>query len=335
MKKFHIRLLLFCIVITSIFTGCGKSNEPISKTGVYFDTVISVTLYDSAYSSQLEECFSMAEKYENLFSAKKEGTDIWRINHSQGQRVTVDDETIAILEEGIAYSKASNGTFDITVGALSDLWDFSENSNKVIPSQDEIDKALTTISYENIVIENNQVTLKNPDTKIDLGGIAKGYIADKFKEYLNDQGITEGIINLGGNVLTLGPKSGESKTYNIAIQKPDSTDGDSVASVKITDESVVTSGTYQRYFEVDGKRYHHILDLNTGYPVQNDLEAVTIIGPASLQCDALSTTVFLMGLDDGMDYVENLENVEAIFITTDGTIYHTSGIGTTIPYQEN
>ena len=155
-----------------------------------------------------------------------------------------------------------------------------------------------------------------------------------MKAYLNKQGITSGLINLGGNVLCVGPKTGEEKTYTIAIQKPFSEDGTVLATVKVSDASVVTSGTYQRYFEVNGKRYHHILDLKTGYPCNNTLDSVTIISKKSVDCDALSTTVFLMGLDDGLSYVENLSGVEAIFVTTNGDIKYTSGIGKTIPFEQ-
>lgn len=334
MKKIHALGLSFCLFMTLLsLGGCGKTTEPISKTGFYFDTVITITLYDASYEKELDHCFSMAKKYENLFSAQKEGTDIWKINHSQGQAVEVSDETIDILNAGIAYSKSSNGKFDITVGKLSSLWDFSESSSKEIPSVEAIQEALATINYQNIVIDGNMVSLTDPNAAIDLGGIAKGYIADQMKAYLNDQGVQSGLINLGGNVLCVGPKDGDEKSYKIAIQKPFSEDGTALATVKVADDSVVTSGTYQRYFEIDGKRYHHILDLSTGYPCDNDLDSVTIISHDSLTCDALSTTVFLMGLDDGLAYVESLSDVEAIFVTSDGSIQYTSGIGKTIPFE--
>ena len=334
-KKLYIFALSFCLLCSSIFLGgCSSPKDQISKTDFYFDTVITITLYDAAYEKELEHCFSMAAKYENLFSAQKGNTEIWQINHSNGKPVTVSDETIALLEAGIEYSKKSNGTFDITVGKLSSLWDFSENSAKHLPSEDEIAAALATIDYHNVIIDGNTVTLTNPDAAIDLGGIAKGYIADQMKAYLNKQGITSGLINLGGNVLCVGPKTGEEKTYTIAIQKPFSEDGTVLATVKVSDASVVTSGTYQRYFEVNGKRYHHILDLTTGYPCNNTLDSVTIISKKSVDCDALSTTVFLMGLDDGLSYVENLSGVEAIFVTTSGDIKYTSGIGKTIPFEQ-
>lgn len=335
-KKGQSAFLSVVLLLNFIFlSGCSKAEEPISKTGIYFDTVITITLYNSAYEEQLAHCFVMAEEYENLFSAQKEGSEIYTLNHSKGEAVTVSAETIALLQKGIYYSALSEGRFDLTVGSLSSLWDFSEESEHKIPSSGEISDALATVDYRSLVIDEASSTarLTNPSAAVDLGGIAKGYIADQMKAYLLSEGITSGLINLGGNVLAVGPKDGDVSTYSIAIQDPFSSSGEAIASVKITDQSVVTSGTYQRYFDVDGKRYHHILDLSTGYPSDNGLSSVTIIADESLLCDALSTTVFLMGLSDGLSYVESLDGVEAIFITEDGAIQTTSGMGKTIPFS--
>ena len=332
MKKSIYVLLTICLFCTSIFfTACSKRNTAVSKTGCYFDTVITITLYCKDADRYMEECFSIAQKYEDLFSATKEGSDIYKLNHNQGQPLTLNPETVTLIQSGMDYAKASDGSFDLSVGELSSLWQDAIKA-KQVPDKDDIATALSAVSWKNIVIKDNQVQLNN-NAQIDLGGIAKGYIADRMKEYLLSQGIQNGLINLGGNVLAVGPKDADSSSYNIAIQKPFSEDGEPVASVKITDQSVVTSGTYQRYFEEKGHVYHHILDLDTGYPCENNLDSVTIICNKSIDGDALSTTVFLMGLKSGMEYVESLADTEAIFITKDGTIYKTSGIGTTIPYE--
>ncbi len=328
MKKKVSSLLFICIFILNLFTGCGsETTTSTSKSAFYFDTIVTITLYeDEETASELfDGCFALAEKYESMFSTTLEGSDIYRINHAAGAAVTVDEETITLIQTGIAYAKASDGAFDITVGALSDLWDFSNNEGE-IPSEEEIADALSTVSYQNIIIDGNTVSLSNPETQIDLGGIAKGYIADQMKAYLLEQGVTSALINLGGNVLCVGEKV-DGSDYQIGIQEPFSEDGEVIASVSVSDKSVVTSGTYQRYFEVNGEIYHHILDLSTGYPCNSGLSSVTIISETSIEGDALSTTVFLMGLEDGLAYVESLENVEAIFISDDGTITTTSNMG--------
>jgi thiamine biosynthesis lipoprotein len=335
MKKKLSLLLSLCLCILYVSTGCGTSTaEPVSKTGLYFDTVITLTLYGED-ASYMDDCFALAQKYEDLFSRTKEGTDVWNINHNQGTPVAVSEETFSLIQTGISYCEASGGAFDITVGALSDVWDFT-SEDAVLPSAQEIALAKETVDYHNILLdeENQTVMLTTPGTEIDLGGIAKGYIADRIKNYLLEQGVTSGLINLGGNVLCVGPKDSEDAYYTIAIQKPFSEDGEPIASLKLTDQSAVTSGTYQRYFTYDGVIYHHILDLSTGYPCQNGLTSVTIISDTSVDGDALSTTCFLMGLEDGMAYVESMENVEAIFITEDNELHCTSGIGHSISFTE-
>ncbi|MGN0342002.1 MAG: FAD:protein FMN transferase [Roseburia sp.] len=312
--------LLLCFLSTA---GCSN-KEPISKTGFYFDTVITITLYDNAQADLLDQCFALAHRYELLFSTTIEESDISRINASAGEPVTVSHETIELLQQGISYGDISGGRFDITIGALSSLWNFSDNSG-VVPEDENIQEALQTVDYHSIRIDGNTVTLLNPDTRIDLGGIAKGYIADHMKTYLCEHGVTSGIINLGGNVLVIGAKT-DGSAYTIGIQKPFEDTGSAIASLKITDQSVVSSGVYERYFETDDTLYHHILDPQTGYPYNNHLLGVSIICDSSVDGDALSTTAFSMGLFQGMAFIESLPDTEAIFITDDYALHTTSGI---------
>lgn len=342
-KHFFLYIMTFALLLTGTgsLTGCRASNQKIVKSGFYFNTIISVTIYDASKEHLLEECFQLADMYEGYFSTTIPDSDIAKINASAGTPVEVHDETIDLLELGIYYGKLSNGKFDITIGKLSDLWDFStkaliedeQMSEAYLPSASAIEKALATVDYSAISIDGNTVTLKNPESAIDLGGIAKGYIADQMKAFLNENGVTSGIINLGGNVLTLGAKA-NGDSYTIGIQKPFSEDGSAIASVQITDKTVVSSGIYERYFEVNGQLYHHILDTVTGYPYENNLLEVTIITDSSANADALSTTCFSLGLEEGLKLIESLENTEAILITDDYEIHTTSGIGTTIPFQK-
>lgn len=325
--------LILSVLILALSSCTDTSVEPVTKTGFYFDTVISITLYGQEKTSYIDKCFDLAETYESYFSTTIETSDVAQINSHIGEPVTVHEETVELIRKGMDYYETSNGKFDITIGKLTSLWDFSGGENNV-PSSAEIESYLPSVDASGIVIDKNTVMLTRPDSAIDLGGIAKGYIADRMKEYLNSQGITSGTINLGGNVLVLGPKEyQDKKTYTIGIQEPFAQDGTSIAAVTITDESVVTSGIYQRYFEKDGVLYHHILDPDTGYPCENDLASVTIINHSSVDGDALSTVCFMMGLEKGMDYVESLDDTEAIFITRDGDVYYTTGIGTKIPFE--
>ena len=306
----------FYILIALILTGCSiKAKEPISKTGIYFDTVIQIDIYDSSDTKLLNQCFEYCESFEQTISRTIETSEIYKINHSKGNPVEVSDMTIELLQKGIEYGDLTNGKFDITIAPLMELWDFKNNSGDV-PSHDDILEALSHVNYKNIVIDGNKVSLSDPDAAIDLGGIAKGYMADYLKEYLISEGIENALINLGGNILTVGSKP-DGTPYYLGIQKPFDKQGTTITSVKVTDSSVVSSGVYERYFEVDNTLYHHILDTTTGYPCDNNLLGVTILSEKSVDGDALSTSCFVLGLDAGQKLIKTLDGVDAIFITED------------------
>lgn len=348
MKKY----LYFLLVISSAFlmTGCGRVSEPCSQTGFYFDTVIQITLYESQYASALEECFSMAEAYETLFSASKEGSDIWNLNHAKGKPVEISKETYDLLKEAVYYAELTEGKIDPTTLPLSRLWGFYSETDDMditenipiqgdsaqnipasrVPSPEEIETCLSHVDYRLLSLseENGQyiAVLNDAGAQADLGFIAKGYIADKMKEYLVSQGVESGIIDLGGNILTIGEKP-DGSSYSVGI-KPLDENGLPVTVLSVTDKSVVTSGIYERCFEENGVSYHHILDAVTGYPAENELYGVTILSGSSMTGDALSTTCMLLGLEDGIQLIESLPETEAVFITKDKTVYKTSGLRT-------
>lgn len=331
--KHTLFFFLSCLMAAVFLSGCGRITEPVSRTEFYFDTVISITLYDGADFSKehttriLDDCFSQCARYETLFSRSKEGSDVWKINHSQGKPVTVSDDTIRLTKEALSFCAETDGLFDITIAPLSDLWDFSsaKKDRHTVPSPEARNRLLPLIDYRFVQFTEHTVTLSKKNAALDFGGVAKGYIADRLKEFLLSEGVTSALINLGGNVLTIGKKP-DGSPFLVGIQKPFSDTGDSVAVVPIEDASLVSSGIYERYFETDGKRYHHILNPKTGMPVQNDLLSVTILSPDSTKADALSTACFLMGLKDGLSYIETLPDVEALFITKDYALHSTSGM---------
>jgi len=310
--------MLFCLLTVYIFllNGCAiNKNEPISKTGVYFDTVIQIDIYDSSDTELLDQCFEYCETFEQTISRTIETSEIYQINHAKGIPVEVSDMTIELLQKGIEYGVLTNGKFDITIAPLIELWDFKNNTGDV-PANEDILEALSHVNYKNIVIDQNQVSLKDPDAAIDLGGIAKGYMADYLKEYLISEGIESALINLGGNILTIGSKP-DGNPFNLGIQKPFDKQGTAITSVEVTDSSVVSSGVYERYLEVDNTLYHHIIDTDTGYPCDNNLLGVTILSEKSVDGDALSTSCFVLGLDAGQKLIKTLDGVDAIFITED------------------
>lgn len=318
----HLKLITLSALSLFLLSGCSKdqTDQTLTYTDSLFDTVISVQIYDSDDESLIDNCKEICTKYDDMFSNTKNDSEISKINNANGQAVEVSDDTISLLKTAIHYGDISNGKFDITISPVSSLWDF-QSEDPEIPDDTDIQSALAHVNYKNIQINGNQVSLTDSEAAIDLGGIAKGYIADQLKDYLESQGVEHAMINLGGNVLAIGKKP-DGSDYNIGIQKPFDTTGDPITSVKIADQSVVTSGDYQRYFKKNGKIYHHILNPSTGYPYDNGLSSVTIITDSSVNADALSTTCFALGLDDGMKLVNSTDHVEAVFITSDDKLHY-------------
>ena len=235
--------------------------------------------------------------------------------------VRVSDDTFKVIKEAIDFSKASNDTFDISIGPIIDLWGIGTDNAKV-PTKEDIQSKLSLVNYKNILLDENthSVKLSKKNMKIDLGGIAKGYAADKIYAYLKEENLESALINLGGNIYALGTKS-NNQPFSIGIQDPTKARGNSIGNIKISNKSVVTSGIYERYLEFNDKIYHHMLDPHTGYPFDNNLSSVTIVSDTSMICDALSTTTFGLGIEGGMKLIDDMDGVDAIFITKDKKVY--------------
>ncbi len=315
MKKLKKLLILLCPLC--LLTGCTSvsKNEQNQVTGIYFDTVVQIQAW-GVDSDILEHCKDICQTYEDKFSTEIPNSEIAQINRAQGQPVTVSDDTIDILKTALYYCQLSDGKFDITIAPVSKLWDFNGEHSGTIPDATSISSALTHVGYQNVVIDGNTVTLKDPEAQIDLGGIAKGYIADKLKEYLLSQNVNHALINLGGNVLAVGNRY-DDQPFTIGIQKPFDEQNKAITQLEITDQSVVSSGNYERYFKKNDIIYHHILDTSTGYPCQNNLYQVTIVSDSSVDGDALSTTCYALGYEEASKLIKQLDGIKAIFITED------------------
>lgn len=317
-KKMIVFLLLVCMLC-----GCQQQSDFISDKQFCLDTIVEITLYDSKSRDILKQCFDLCDKYELVFSSTNEKSELYKINHSNNklQEQTISDDLYEVINEGLKYCEMSDGQFDITIGSISSLWDF-KSSNPEIPDQNEINANLQNVSYKNIQLSKNKITYSNENTMIDLGAIAKGYIADQIKNYLLDKGVHSALINLGGNILCIGNKLDEK--FMIGLTDPQATN-QSILSLQIDDMSVVTSGTYQRYFEVDGQIYHHILNPKTGYSYDNGLTSVTIISQKSIQGDALSTVCFALGKEKGIELLNSIDHVSGCFIDDHNQISYSKG----------
>ena len=324
-RNIRITVFLLSVSVLLLSSGCQKnpSQMSISDVGFYFDTVVEIKLNGTEDESILKECFDLMAEYESLLSRTREGSDVWKINHSAGTPVSVSEDTVSLIRLARKYYDLSDGAFDITIAPYVTLWDFQNNPG-TIPTKDELLAASKHVGFEHVQVSGNTVTLADPETQIDLGGIAKGFIADRLKEYLAKKGIESAWINLGGNVLTIGMKPDKSP-WKIGIRKPFGAADETAAVISVSGKSVVTSGTYERYFEKDGTIYHHILEPKTGEPVQNHLYSVTILSDSSADGDALSTTCFVLGKEDGLALVESLDGIEAMFITDEQELIYSSG----------
>lgn len=323
--------LLFLSMIT--FSACSSkdiedSSKPyIEETQLFMGTVCSVRIYDKQDPKYIKEAFKEIKDIENKMSINILDSELSEVNKNAGKApVKVSDKTFYVVEKGIDYSKLSKGNFDITIGPLVQLWDIG-GDNPRVPMEDEINSAISKIDYNNIEMNKitNEIFLKKEGMVIDLGAIAKGYTADSIKDILLSNGVEKAIINMGGNVVVVG-KNDKEEPWKIGIQDPTSPRGAYIGIIDAEDKSIVTSGIYERFLEANGVKYHHILNPFTGYPWESEIAGVTIVSEYSVDGDALSTTTFSLGVEKGLEFIERLDNVEAIFVTTDKNVYITSGL---------
>ena len=325
-KKLPVILIIVVAILFSLFMIIkNKKEDKYSSTYYNLGTINEITLYDITKKDCdriLKKCESILKDIDNKMSSQITSSEISKINNKAGDDyVKVSDDTYYVIKESIIFSSMSNDTFDISVGPIVDLWEIGTENAKV-PTKKEIKDKLPLVNYKDILLNDNSksVKLAKKDMKIDLGGIAKGYAADKIYEYLKEEKLESALINLGGNIYVLGSKE-NNQPFSIGVQDPTKPRGNSIGNIKVSNKSVVTSGIYERYLEKNNKIYHHMLDPHTGYPFDNNLSSVTIVSDKSIICDALSTTTFGLGVEKGLKLVENLDGVDAIFITKDKKIY--------------
>ena len=314
MKFRYIALCVACILCLNL---CGCTAQPVEKQSFALDTFITVRILSGGDVQDAEAALSRIDECERLLSAHREGSDIVRING--GETVAVDVLTERVLRGAMELHQISGGALDVTLYEVSQLWDY-KSENPRVPAQDEVTAALNHRGVERIVLKDHTVTAQG--TKIDLGAIAKGAIGDEARKTLRDCGVKSAILNLGGNIITLGEKPGGSG-WTIAIEDPLG-DGQ-VGTVRLHgDWALATSSGTQRYFTVDGKTYHHILDPETGYPAHSGLASVTIIAPDGLTADALSTAVFVMGEEKAREMFDAHGlyemDISAVLVRDDGSI---------------
>lgn len=290
-----LNLLVLSVIVCFCFSSCSEKKA--SSTEFALNTVINITAYGDKADEALSAAFKEVKRIENLLSCHIDTSEISKINNSAHlSPVEVSQETADVLSKAIDVSKKTSGAFDISVKPLVDLWDIKAENPK-IPSDEEIENALSVVGYENIVIEGSSVSFKKEGMQIDLGGAAKGYCTDMVIKKLKEYGVKNALIDLGGNIYALG-KNEQGGKWKIGLQDPSGERGKHFSVEEISDKTAVTSGSYERYFEKDGKIYHHIIDTKTGRPSDSGLISVTVISKNSFEADMLSTAIFVMGAEE-------------------------------------
>lgn len=306
------KIVIFLIVLML----CGCSNEKIvSKNLFYMDTVINVKIYTDKNTDQVFDYIdNLYKKYDEITNFYNEDSELYEINHTDSKELTVSDELYGLLEIGIDWYKKSNGLLNINIGNITSIWhDFREEKIN-FPTLEELNQ---DIDINNIkLLADNRIRINN--INIDLGALVKGYVTELAGNYLEVQGYDKYIINAGGNV-KVGNSSKENYTIGIASPNKEGT----VMTIKANNVSVVTSGSYERFFEYNGKIYHHIIDPKTYFPAEY-MKSVTVIGKDSGEADALSTILFLMSIEDGKNFIKDYD-IDVIWIDNDDNIIKSEG----------
>lgn len=322
-KKIKVRSLIavsacLAVIIGIVAFDFTKSRQEYQSTSVAMGTVINVRIFGGdgkSIASDVEE--NIRETELALLSRNEKNSDIYRINEAAGTAVSVSTETVGIIADAIDVSQNCNGVFDITVGEITKLWDFG-GDNQRLPSKDEIETHLPNVTYNSIRITDTTVRIGD-NQSLDLGAVGKGAACDRVRKLLTDTSADSAVISVGGSLLLYGNRS-----FNIGIVNPEN-DQASLATLKLSDTCVSTSGNYEKFFVEGNKKYHHILDATTGYSADSNLSSVTVICHSGTLSDALSTACYILGYEASLPLLEKYE-AEAVFVFKSKAIRVTDGI---------
>ncbi len=322
MKRFLL-LITAAILITAIACGCAAAKDT-QVSGEYFalDTICTQQVAGGSAQTAADEVSAMLIRV-TIEMSMNEGSDLYAVNTAAPRGAQVSPETADALQKALSLASLTGGMFNPAIGPVSSLWDISGNPR--VPSVDELAEAVKRVDYTGVTIDGTTAKLARQGMMLDLGGIGKGFAADLAAQIYKKHGVKTALLNLGGNIYAYGEKA-DGSDYRIGLRDPSGRENDYFAVVYVHNTSVVTSGVYERCFESGGVTYHHLFDPKTGYPVENGLTAVTVVCQSSTKADALSTALFVMGLDDGIEFAQSLDDAEAVFVTKDNKVYVTDGL---------
>ena len=321
-------LILLSIIVAGLAAGCILTYSRQSHAREYsrqlfaMDTVMSFTACGAHGEEAVEAAVKEVERLDALLSTGSEESEVSGINEAGEGDLSEDTEEI--LSEGLTIWKQTGGLFDVTIYPLMQLWGFP-TGNYHVPTAEELEQTMSLVDSSKVVLDGSHVVL-GEHQKMDLGGIAKGYTSNRVMEIFREYGVTSAMVSLGGNVQTLGKKP-DGTEWQVGIQNPDNVQGELLGAVAVQDQAVITSGGYERYFEENGQTYIHILDPRTGYPAKSGLTSVSVVSKDGMLADALSTSLYIMGLDGATEYWRTYaDEFDMILMADDGTVYVTEGI---------
>ena len=323
-------LLLPSALTLLLLSGCTSQTVSESRKNFFaMDTIMDFTIYGQ--EDLLDQTESMIRSLEAEMSVTNPASEIAEINENGYGKVTGD--TSDLISAALSLCQRTDGALDISVYPIVRAWGFTTD-NYQVPDDVSIQALLPLVDYTQIDYQQDSGDIHLPDgMEIDLGSVAKGYAGQKAADFLKENGVTSGLLSLGGNIQAIGSKP-DGSPWKIGIQDPFQNESPMMV-LSVTDKSVVTSGGYERYFQQDGKTYWHIMDPSTGYPAENGLVSVTIVGTDGMLCDGLSTSLFVMGLEKAADFWGSSDDFDAVFVTEDQTVYITEGLADSFALTED
>ena len=322
--------LISTVAVVMMVASCANSDEPTTASRQLLGTFLTITIHDPGYSTvvtdQVFERITEIERRMSTSTLDYQDTELLRVNAGAGgEGESVSPDTFAVVKRALEFAELTEGAFDPTIWPLTHLWKIGQGGDHVPPAG-EIERARGLTDYRALTLHpaTRTIRLDRARMGLDVGGIAKGYAADEAARMLREAGVEHALLDFGGNILTVGTKR-DGSAWRIGIQRPDATRSSYLGVATVEDMAVVTSGPYERFFEQDGVRYHHILDSSTGYPTENGISQVTIITGRSIDADALSTATYVLGRQRGLELIESLPDTETVIVEEDHSVYLSSG----------
>ncbi|MFD0897636.1 FAD:protein FMN transferase [Loigolactobacillus binensis] len=337
-KRQPLILAVVLLLLPLVLTACSAKkttapviSEPYKRSEFMLGTICTLSIYNKGKKKVLQKGFDRIKRTEKQATLTKAHSELDKINANAGIKpVKVSKDMWPLMEKAMYYSKNSNGAFDMSIGAITNLWKIGLPGARV-PAQSEIDRALPLVDYHDVKLDaaKRTVYLTKKGMRLDFGGIAKGYIADQVRQVFRQNGVNTAIIDLGGNVVVMGSSpDGKNKPWKVGVQDPYAARGTALGTLPAKNLSVVTAGIYEKYLKANGHTYIYLFNRKTGYPYENNLAGVTIISPKSVDGDALSNAAFNKGVKAGLAYIngKHKKNIQAVFVTKDKKVYISNGL---------